>query len=245
MDFFDWIILFFVAVIAFAIIQVIHTAKKKKRMEEMLASLEDFTPNQKIMGNDGNSGIAVDEGRKKVCLIKQTSENIELDVLTYRDILSSEVFEDGVTITKTVRTSQIGGALIGGLALGGLGAIIGGLSGKTTSSDTITRIDLRITVNRTSHPIHDINFMNVKGKKNGFLYKAAIKDARHWHGLLDVLIKRADSEDNAKEEQLVEEKTILLPKGSVADELIKLSELQKQGLLTDEEFLAQKAKLLA
>ena len=44
---------------------------------------------------------------------------------------------------------------------------------------------------------------------------------------------------------MVEEKTSLLPKASVADELIKLSELQKQGLLTDEEFQAQKAKLLA
>ncbi|MBL3591600.1 MAG: SHOCT domain-containing protein [gamma proteobacterium endosymbiont of Lamellibrachia anaximandri] len=32
---------------------------------------------------------------------------------------------------------------------------------------------------------------------------------------------------------------------SVADELKKLSELQKQGLLTSEEFSAQKEKLLS
>jgi hypothetical protein len=244
----DWVILIFLAVVAgvvIGIIQVIHTSNKKKGMEEKLASLDDFTPSQKIMGNDGNSGIAVDEGRKKVCLIKQNMGTIGLDVLTYRDILSSEVFEDGVTITKTARGSQIGGALIGGLALGGVGAIIGGLSGKRTSSDKVTRIDLRITVNRTSNPIHDINFMNVEHKKNGIIYNAAIGQARHWHGLLAVLIKRADSEDIAKEGELVEVKTNLLPKGSVADELVKLSELQKQGLLTDEEFKAQKAKLLA
>ena len=87
--------------------------------------------------------------------------------------------------------------------------------------------------------------MDVEGKKNGIIYNAAIEQARHWHGLLAVLIKRADSEDIAKEGELVEEKTDLLPKSSVADELVKLSELQKQGLLTDEEFRAQKAKLLA
>ena len=34
-------------------------------MERKLAGLNDFTPSQKIMGNDGNTGIAVDEGRKK------------------------------------------------------------------------------------------------------------------------------------------------------------------------------------
>ena len=244
MDFFAWIILGVVAAVVIAIIQAINTSKKKKEMEEKLAGLYDFTPSQKMIGNDGNSGIAVDEGRKKVCLIKQSMGNIDLDVLTYKDILSSEVFEDGVTITKTARGSQIGGALIGGLALGGVGAIIGGLSGKTKSSDKVKRIDLRITVNRTNNPIHDINFMNVESKKGGIIYNAAMEQARHWHGLLAVLIKRADSEDIAKERKLVEEKRELLPKGSVADELLKLGELHKQGLLTDDEFEAQKKKLL-
>ncbi len=175
-------------------------------MEEKLASLESFTPSQKLMGNDGNSGIAVDEGRKKICLIKQSMGNIDLDVLTYRDILSSEIFVDGVTITKTARGSQLGGALIGGLALGGVGAIIGGLSGNTTSSEKITKIDLQIIVNRTNNPIHDINFMSVDGKKNGIIYKSAMEQARHWQGLLTVLIKLADSEDISKEGEFVEDK---------------------------------------
>jgi hypothetical protein len=243
MDFF-WFIMIVVAGTAILIIKVIHTSNKKKGMEEKFAALDDFTPSQKIMGNDGNSGISVDEGRKKICLIKQNTGNIALDVLTYSDILSSEVFEDGMTITKTARGSQLGGVLIGGLALGGVGAIIGGLSGKKTSSDKVNRIDLRITVNRTSSPVHDINFMNIKGKKNGIIYNAAMQQARHWHGLLEVLIKRADSEDIAKEGGGVNESTQMPSKGSVADELVKLAQLQKQGMLTDAEFKAQKAKLL-
>jgi hypothetical protein len=166
-------------------------------------------------------------------------------MITYRDLLSSEVFEDNVTITKTARGSQLGGALIGGLALGGVGAIIGGLSGNKTSSDKVNRIDLRITVNRTGSPVHDINFMNVEGKKNGIIYKTAMKQTRHWHGLLGVLIKRADTEDIAQEGELVVENPKLLQKGSVADELTKLAELQKLGLLTEDEFMVQKAKLLA
>ena len=198
------------------------------------------------MGEDGNSGIAIDEGRKNVCLIKKHNiRGIELDVLSYRDILSSEIFEDGETVTKTARGSQLAGALIGGLALGSVGAIIGGLSGSKTSSSKVKRIDLRITVNRTETPIHDINFMNVVSKKNGLIYNAAMEQVRHWHGVMEVLIKRADTEDYSKERDLADETSKLLSSGSVADELTKFAELKKQGLLTDHEFLVQKAKLLS
>lgn len=241
----EFIIFIVIVAIVIAVAQTTYTSNKKKGMEEKLAELDDFIPTQKIMGNDGNSGIAVDEERKKICLIRQNLGSVDLDVLTYRDILSSEIFEDGITITKTSRGSQLGGALIGGLVLGGVGAIIGGLSSKKKSSDKVNRIDLQITVNRTSSPIHNINFMNVEAKKNGIIYYDAIKQARHWHGLLDVLIKRADSEDIAKEGELDKEESKLLQQRSVADELTKLAELQKQGLLSIEEFNLQKKKILA
>ena len=245
MGFFVWIILIVVGIFVFEIIKVAPTTNKMiKAKEKRLANLDGFDPSQKVMGNDGNSGIAINESEKKVCLITSSMLNVDLDILAYGDILSSEIFEDGVTITKTDRESQIRGALIGGLVLGGAGAIIGGLSGKTTSSNKVKRIDLRITVNRTNNPIHDINFMNEESKKNGSRYKKAMEHARYWHALLTVLIKRADSEDIAKERKLVKDKTDLSPNRSITDEIAKLSELLKQGLLTDEEFKAQKAKLL-
>lgn len=162
-------------------------------------------------------------------------------MLSYRDILSSEISEDSVTVTKTARSSQLGGALIGGLALGGTGAIIGGLSGKITSSNKVSKINVSITVNRTRNPLRNISFMNVECEKDKFIYKNAMKQAQHWHALMVVLIKQADSEDTEK----VEEAPKSLSDRSVADELAKLGELRKQGLLTNEEFLSQKAKLLS
>lgn len=70
---------------------------------------------------------------------------------SYWDILASEVIEEGGTVTRTQRSSQIAGTLIGGLALGGVGAIIGGLSGttKTTKNDMVTPL-LRVIVNDIS-----------------------------------------------------------------------------------------------
>lgn len=186
-------------------------------------------------------GIAIDEKNKKICLItyNNLSKLIDLCVLEYKDILSSEIFVDGVTITKTSRSSQIGGALIGDLLFGSVGAVIGGLSGGKVSSEEVKKIDLQIVVNRTSNPIHDINFLNTKCKKNGITYNKAMEKVRHWHGLLAILIKQADLEDAKKEKDSEPSKG-----NSIADELSKLAELCKQGLLTEEEFKTQKTKLL-
>ena len=243
MDFVDWIILIVVAGVLLGIIQIVVVSSRKKAMEQKLSELDDFDATQKIMGNDGNTGIAIDEGRRKVCLIKQGGSGVDLDVCTYRDILSAEIFEDGQTITKTSRTSQLGGVLIGGLALGGVGAIIGGLSGKQVSSQKPSRIDLRITVNRTTSPLHDINFMDTESAKDGIVYKVAMQQARHWHGLIAVLIRRADEEDKKSDNDA----RVVSPSisGSVSDELRKLALLKAEGLLSEEEFAAQKAKLLA
>ena len=185
-------------------------------------------------------GNLEDRFRKKICLIDHRQQNLTTRVFVYKDLLSSEIFEDGATVTKTVRSSQIGGVLIGGLAFGGVGAIIGGLSGKTQTSGEVKKVDLRLTVNDTKNPLHDINFLGLKTKKDGFLYKRAIQQARHWHGLIEVLIKRADLEDKAANTN----DTLKLPSGSAADELKKLAELRDAGVLSIEEFQQQKSRLL-
>lgn len=245
MDFWGWVLLIVIAGVGIAIVQVVVVSNKKKAMEEKLRSLPEFSPTQKIIGNNGEAGLAIDEDRRKVVLINSGPSGVRLKPITYRDILSSEIFVDGETVTKTARGSQLGGALIGGLALGGVGAIIGGLSGKTKSSEKVKRVDLRITVNDTKSPLHDLNFMDVEGKKDGIVYKTAMDQARHWHGLAAVLIKIADNEDerqvNTEPSSSAESSNI----NSLADELSKLSDLRDKGVLSDEEFVTQKQKLLS
>jgi len=197
-----------------------------------------FSATQKLVGCSGYSGIAIDETRKKICLLESSAGSyFQRTIIDYRDVLASEIEEDGQTVTRTQRTSQIGGALIGGLALGGVGAIIGGLSGKTVSSNVATNITLSVTVNITKTPVFDIvlfsDWVNDK-----FDYDDASAEARHWHGLLTAVIKQADLEDSASEKAAVDS-------GSVADELAKLVALKEQGVLSDDEFSNQKQKLLA
>lgn len=246
MGFWDWVIVFVAIVLGLGILAGIGEIKREKRLEEKLAALKDFTPTQKIMETEGRYGVAIDERRNKLCLIDaQYAKDIILDVLPYKDLLAVEIFEDGSTVTRTSRTSQIGGALIGGLALGGVGAIIGGLSGKTISSGKVKRVDLRLTVNRTDSPCHNVNILNEEVKKTSSKYSRAIEKARRWHSILRVAIHRADEEDRSRERFSATNDGDVTEKTSVADELRKLVDLKTEGVLSDEEFAAQKARLLS
>jgi hypothetical protein len=219
-------------------------AKRTREMATKLRELPNFDATKQVMGCDGKSGIAVDETRKRVCVTAHDGRaNVSARVFSYSDIISSEIFENGTSITKTSRTSQVGGAVVGGLVLGGVGAMIGGLSGKQKTTDQINRIDLRLTVNDTHAPVHDVAFLNIPVSRTGFLYESASKAARGWHGYLDVLVRRTESEANrvqTRDRQPPAES----PRMLVADEIKKLADLVKSGALTVDEFKQQKAKLI-
>lgn len=137
-----------------------------------------------------------------------------------------------------------GGALIGGLAFGGLGAVIGGLSGQRTSSTKVGKVDLRVIVNRTKAPVHTVNLMHHESETRGLLYNEAMRNATHWHSLIKVLINQADREDEATEAKSNSGHSGSAQTASVADELEKLGKLRDKGMLTDAEFTAQKTRLL-
>jgi len=235
-----WILFVLVVVVASAVIQIALTSNKRKKMESNLNSITDFSPSEKIIGCDGNTGLAIDEQQKKICLIMCNGPSATNKIIPYKEILSVEILEDGTTVTKTSRSSQIGSAAIGGLLFGGAGAVIGGLTGKTETIGKIGNVTLHIVINDIASPTHDVCFMNVEGKRTGIIYKQAIQNARYWKGIIEVLIKQADSEERIKNET----NQVTDYNGSTADEIRKLSELCDSGIISKEEFQNQKAKLL-
>ena len=162
-------------------------------------------------------------------------------VVEYGAVNSVELFADGNTVSSTVLSSQIGGALVGGLAFGGVGAVIGGLSGKTVTTAQVCRIDLRMVVNDMHRPLHDVAFLRLITTKGEAAYESAMGNARQWHGLLSGVVRNAEAAPKPS--------VIGLPSNggssSVADELKKLADLLAAGMLTKEEFDQQKSKILA
>ncbi len=221
----------------------ISNAQKKTALEKWLANISGFHTDELLVGELGESGIAVDRKRKAICLVSKSQGNVESQIIQYRDILSAEISEDGVSVTATNRTSQAGGLLLGGLALGGVGAVIGGLSGKKTTSEKISSIDLNIVVNRPESPVHSIRVMYVESAKNGAVYRDRIKKAKHWLSLVDVFVRQADDDDRRDESNLKAQSQ--MNSLSVTDELTKLSALKNNGVISDDEFKVLKSTIIA
>ncbi len=202
--------------------------KKRNQLIAALAKLQDFNTTQKYFGQDG--GIAIDERRNLICIIVRNIAGIDLHVIDYKDILSSAIFENGDPVTQAKRSSQVGGLLIGGVMLGSVG------------NNRVKKIDLQLIVNDTERPVHFVNFLAGGAKTDSFKYQEAMRRVRHWHALMDILIKKAD----AKDEKPKSVPAPAIPAVTfVADELKKLAELRDANVLTDVEFNEQKQKLLA
>jgi hypothetical protein len=173
-------------------------------IDKGISGLPNFSATYKFMAEDGKSGIAIDEQNRKACLTTYAYGNLNYKIIDYRDILEAEILEDGHTATKTSRTSQAASALIGGVLFGGVGAVVGALTGSSRTKGKIKRVDLKIVVNDVKVPVFMLNFMNVEGAQGGFIHKAAMQKAEEWIGRLKVLIRLADDEDHVAERRKAE-----------------------------------------
>lgn len=165
----------------------------------------------------------------------------------FEKIIEVSLVIDGETVTKTSRGSQLGGALLGSALAGGTGAIIGGLSGKTSSKEEVSKIYLKITMDSSSSSVKTIPFLDEKHpvKKDSKTFQKAFNKATEWEGQLKVIIhNNGKAEGNDKIE--IENTSLSTPIAlSVADEIKKLHSLVADGIITEEEFAKQKEKLIS
>lgn len=102
------------------------------------------------------------------------------------DIVSAEVYQDGASLLRTERGSQVAGVIVGGLLLGGVGAIIGGLSGKRREERKAKELVLRLATSDYDAPLADVHFLGTTALQLGVEmhdaeYREAVERARVWH----------------------------------------------------------------
>lgn len=219
-----------------------------QKLINTVKSIKDFNASQEFVSPNLESYIGIDENKRKICIIenKHNNHGQELSktmskfdykyyVYSFDDILRSEILKDGITINKTDRGSQIGGALIGGAIAGGVGAVIGGLGGSSESTSVTNKLELQIAINNIEKSSYKIYFLaphdtglTLKGDEEEKLY--------HWHNLLSLIINKSNHNEVPKTD---------ITNVSISDELKKLAELKREGILTEEEFTQQKQKLLS
>ena len=171
------------------------------------------------------------------------------EIINYSDIIEVSYEENGSQLYTKSAGRTIGGAIVGGVLMGGAGAVVGGLSGASKQNKEIKNMDIKILLRSTSRTSCVLHFKDVdrvlktKEDADRRLYETYVKNANQAKDVLSVII------DNAKQAstpiaQPIAQPVVAPASSSVADELAKLAKLKADGILTEEEFQAQKSKLL-
>lgn len=170
-------------------------SQNNKEIINKLIADNNLNVDKEFYFENHSNGIVLDISSSKIGII----EELELHIFPFSSILSSEISEDDVSITKTLRGSQIGGAIVGGVLAGGIGAAIGSMSGKKINQKEVKKIYLNIIIDDLNKPIHTIKFLNknISINKETDEYKEAYNNAFNWYKTLDVIINRQDKQVNS------------------------------------------------
>lgn len=243
--------IFIIAVVIIIIAIYIHQVKIKREEDELrgvmiegrINDVSDFSPTKKVIGFNNLYTFAIDENKRKVAYFDEEQETF----ISYEEIISVDLIENNSTVASKSTMRTIGGAVVGGALGGGAGAVVGGLSGNTNMKKKVSLIQVRLRIRDISMPTLLINCFDSKSMTNGediktdgisgYIYDQCIQHANQIVDLVSVII---DDVDKKEKKSL----NTSIGNGSVAEELLKLADLKDKGILTDEEFNAQKSKLL-
>lgn len=181
-----------IVILIISIFQVHFVTKRKKYFENQLRGLLDFTVTLKVMRPDQVKGIAVDEEKGRICLMEFLNKRGIMKMVEYRDLLSTEIIEDGMPLTRVNRTGITGCALLQKLTIEDEAVNSANIPATGWSSEEPAEVNLRLIVNDPRKPVFMFNLLEGPEK---VAYADAVKQARAMHSLLERLIKRADQED--------------------------------------------------
>ncbi|MCF2445770.1 SHOCT domain-containing protein [Dyadobacter sp. CY345] len=244
-----WFILIVLVIIVFGLLVANYESKKKAErsgfLQSKLTNIENFKISTQIDGYGGSYIFAIDDSNRKIGLVTINNQTI----VDFSDIIGIELIEDGNIISKKSITSTVSGAVIGGLLAGGVGTIVGGLSGSSTEKNQVSSISVKILLRSLETPSLNIKCFDSKamtierkssieteGTIDSYIYQTCRINADKIKDLLSVIIDQMNTENR---EKFNSNAAI-----SISDELLKLNELKEKGILTESEFNTQKYKLL-
>ena len=196
----------------------------KNLWEENHRRFEAFAPTDEIKSSFMGSGMTVDEAHEYVCFhdeksIKHICKNKHDPIIfSFNEIVSTDTEVSGQKV-KTKKKGGIGRAIVGGAIAGPVGAIVG--ASTATTEETIS--------DGTKFLIVHLNGFG-ESQKIRMFYNVHIED----------FVKQQITENGGDQDNLKPINESI----SVADELLKFKSLMDSGVITEDEFNAQKKKLL-
>lgn len=224
-------------------------------LDDVRVVCPDFNAEKEISNSFGRWSIIIDEKSQLVVFAFISHTRRDWRAYKFSDMIKSEVTEDGNLTTSTMRSSQIVGAVVGNVLLGGVGLLVGGLTGKTRSQNEISKVTIAITVSDTERPLWVFPLLNEKKPllRSGKRAQSVLAAANHAHALLSVLIRQADDIEKRRASEHLNAMPVTPPiqsksnqeRASFAEEFMKLAKLKEKGVLSESEFVEMKATLIA
>jgi hypothetical protein len=149
----------------------------------------------------------------------------------YSEKLNFWTIEQQQEVVAKKSKSVIGRALLGGVLLGPVGAIVGGMTGVGDKTVKVSDVDNIISISYSQDDKDVIILFSCTNKKFKKVYEYLKKNF-------------GDKYKKPEEVKFAEKKGSDNGKISIADELRKLKELLDEGILSNEEFEQEKKKLL-
>ncbi len=222
-----------------------------------LVSPDDFTPTKRVCGYgilESNVGLEVDETRELINIPIRRSGWINDDyfdnVFPWSKILDFKVIDNGMQILEGV---SLLGAAVGGLAFGGSGAIVGSLlpSRKLTNKCTELTVkvvidDLRVNSAFLSF-VGDDSFLGVSGiGRDDEEWMDVMRRLEECLSILTIILKRNQANNMPSTGAQITPSASEQPQQNDAiSNIKKLAELKEAGIISQEEFEAKKAELMA
>ena len=151
-----------------------------KDQSQALSNIAGFKPAVRYEGALGLPGLALDPESNRFVIMRGAN----VKVFDFASLIAIEVSQNGGSLSRTHRGSQATGAVVGGLLLGPAGFLVGGLSGKKTTTDLVKRLSLKLFTNDLVQPVHEVLFFNEhQGKPfDSMGVRHAAEQLDQWHG---------------------------------------------------------------
>lgn len=226
--------------------KILKAKNNNGRVSKTVCNLDDELKALGITINESSPALkayndyafVTDDNNEFIAIVKSAS----IQVLRYSDIVSISYEENG----SNVYNKSLGGAVVGGLLFGGVGAIVGGNTAKATQNKEVNSMSIKILLKNTSNPTIILNIysgatLKTKESTARMHYEGLMKEVA---GIKDIFSIIIDITDKNNAQAKMNPTPLMSSTGSIADELAKLAKLKDAGILSEEEFNAQKAKLL-
>ena len=174
--------------------------------------------------------LLIDFNKKKFYLQEtgffQANKNSQ--IYNFKDILNYNIIKDDETVNK----GGLSRAIVGGILAGGIGALVG--ASLSSQENYIKNLGVNISIDNPYKSNLFIPIINHKVKQDSLVYRQGLNTLNSIISALDYMIEHGRGEDTNRE----------VSSSLVADEIIKLKSLMDQGIITEEQFIRKKDKLM-